>query len=356
MKTIAPRRAFTLVELLVVVAVIALLIGLLLPALGKARQSAWTIVAGNMQRQLSLGVQAYASSSDGWIPGCNSSGLSYETGIGANDPRYKRANSDGSQPVQCWDWISPALQDAGLPNGIGQRFRAIFERFADPAMKVTSTVFSTRESDWTRNVREEVAARGPMVGISFLMPGNFQWYSRNPQGGSNPLSSTGGGLVLDENTGANIAYVYPAFTGPVSTNPADLPSYRPRLDSLQNPSSKVANVTAFRFLPSDLKPDFDATPGDVMLGSFACGNATTRRSAEFGDISTSLHQNRGDVNSLTYRHAGRISVAMFDGSVKVLTQSESRNPSLWFPRGFKYNGVEAHPDAAQFYKVGDRIN
>jgi prepilin-type N-terminal cleavage/methylation domain-containing protein/prepilin-type processing-associated H-X9-DG protein len=54
-----PRRAFTLVELLVVVAVIALLIGLLLPALSSARQSAQATACGSNLRQLGAGLAMY---------------------------------------------------------------------------------------------------------------------------------------------------------------------------------------------------------------------------------------------------------------------------------------------------------
>ncbi len=52
-------RAFTLVELLVVVAVIALLIGLLLPALSSARQSAQATACGSNLRQLGAGLAMY---------------------------------------------------------------------------------------------------------------------------------------------------------------------------------------------------------------------------------------------------------------------------------------------------------
>ena len=55
-----PRsRAFTLVELLAVIAIIAVLLALLLPALSKAREKARSVVCKNHLRQTGLGLQMY---------------------------------------------------------------------------------------------------------------------------------------------------------------------------------------------------------------------------------------------------------------------------------------------------------
>ena len=64
-----PGPAFSLVELLVVIAVIAILIGLLLPSLAQARESARAAVCSSNLRQLHLASDLYASdSADRYAP------------------------------------------------------------------------------------------------------------------------------------------------------------------------------------------------------------------------------------------------------------------------------------------------
>jgi prepilin-type processing-associated H-X9-DG protein/prepilin-type N-terminal cleavage/methylation domain-containing protein len=79
---------FTLVELLVVIGIIAVLVGLLLPSLGRAREAARRVACASNMRQIGLAWMSYATRHSGHLI--------------------------GSSTTAPWDWVSTV----DVPNGI----------------------------------------------------------------------------------------------------------------------------------------------------------------------------------------------------------------------------------------------
>ncbi len=324
------RRGFTLIELLVVVAVIALLIGLLLPALGSARRAAWQSQGAVTQKQLILGITAASNESDFQIPGLNNNTTG---GVRMaklfNNTNQTLIDNRSELPVQSFDWMTSSVDSGDLSRNRNERLVTLFNRFADPSngqiMQATNI-----DDDWVSasvetSLENVIIKEGGMTPPSFFMPFGFQ-YGRTQDGDDLRRGGLSGYVIL---------YTQPTEWDSIATLPV---GWRPRIDKVGQSSNKVViadghyNIQLSSLAPGSEVPRLDMRIQPQIdesdaLGAFISLPPIATQSPQYMQDESKANR------ALSFRHGGRMNAGHFDGHVSPIAERETWNPTKWFPKG-----------------------